>query len=165
MASWKYDQNQQHHGMDPVGYDADTQVYTYRDAQGNYYDTDEGSGRYGNLRQTYTATSTARQSGFNGEGVPAEVVANDWKMMKPFVLLITVVLLALLWYVNFGGSAPEWICQPGFEKYAIAKGDTCWGLAVARKTTVDGLIKANEGLECEKLQVGGFICIPELVKK
>ena len=146
--------------MDPVGYDADTQVYTYFDeSTGKYYDTDHG--RYGNLRHTYTA-STAPQSGFNGEGIPAEAVDHDWKMMKPFFLLVSVALLTLLWYVNSAGkpSPPVVQCGAGFEKYGIVRGDTCWDIAEARKTSVEKLTEVNEGLLCDKLVPGHAICVP-----
>jgi hypothetical protein len=37
-------------GMQRVGYDADTQTYSYRDADGSYWEGAEGA-RYGKLRQ------------------------------------------------------------------------------------------------------------------
>ncbi|GIZ47035.1 hypothetical protein CKM354_001013600 [Cercospora kikuchii] len=165
MASWRYDRDDdQHHEMNPVGYDADTQVYTYRDDQGNYYQTEEGTGRHGNLNYTHTSANVAPQSGFNGENIPAEAIENDWKMMKPFFLLVTVVLMTILWYINSGGSGkvPAITCGPGFEKYRIAQGDTCWGIAEKRKTSVEKLVEANSGIVCANLKVGKAICVPEV---
>ncbi|WPB06704.1 uncharacterized protein RHO25_011363 [Cercospora beticola] len=165
MASWRYDRDDdQHHGMNPVGYDADTQVYTYRDDQGNYYQTEEGTGRHGNLNYSHTSANVAPQSGFNGENIPAEAIENDWKMMKPFFLLVTVVLMTILWYVNSGGSnkVPAITCGPGLEKYKISQGDTCWGIAEARKTSVEKIVEVNDGIVCANLKIGKQICVPEV---
>ena len=40
-------------GMESVGYDADTEVYTYQDSDGYYYQSEPGV-RYGLLRPTGT---------------------------------------------------------------------------------------------------------------
>jgi hypothetical protein len=46
-------------GMERVGYDADTEVYTYQDEQGNYWQGEPGS-RYGELRRTGTRGAVNR---------------------------------------------------------------------------------------------------------
>jgi hypothetical protein len=88
--------------MEPVGYDADTNVYIYRDSSGSHCDTDQE-----NLHPTLAEASSAPGSGFNGEGIPAETINHDWNMMKPFFLLMAVVLLTLLWWVDAPSSPPS----------------------------------------------------------
>lgn len=46
-------------GMERVGYDADTEVYTYQDEQGNYWQGEPGT-RYGQLQRTGTRGAVNR---------------------------------------------------------------------------------------------------------
>lgn len=48
-------------GMERVGYDADTEVYTYQDSIGYYYQGEPGT-RYGLLRPTGTRSSRQQYS-------------------------------------------------------------------------------------------------------
>jgi hypothetical protein len=50
MLTIRKDEHRLPEGMQRVGYDADTQVYTYQDADGSYWEGAEGA-RYGNLRR------------------------------------------------------------------------------------------------------------------
>lgn len=51
-------------------------------------------------------------------------------------------------------------CPPGTTPYIIRAGDTCFRLAQLAGTTVQAIINANPGLNCNNLQIGQTICIP-----
>ncbi len=51
-------------------------------------------------------------------------------------------------------------CPPGTFPYTIRAGDTCFGLARRFNTTINAIIEANPGINCDNLQIGQIICIP-----
>ena len=55
-ADLDYDNDRLPHGMTRVGYDADTQIYTYRDSDGSYWEGPPGS-RYGTLYRVSKAAA------------------------------------------------------------------------------------------------------------
>ena len=50
---------------------------------------------------------------------------------------------------------------PGGVFYTIAAGDTLYGLAGRYNTTVEAIIRANPGIDPNRLYIGQRICIPE----
>lgn len=73
------DEARNHNGMTRVGYDADTQTYTYRDSNGKYFEGPPGA-TYGTLRPVGNATAstsgppppyTPREKETKPEGPPA----------------------------------------------------------------------------------------------
>ncbi|KAK1987482.1 LysM domain-containing protein [Colletotrichum cereale] len=168
------------HGMRRVGYDADTQVYTYQDADGSYWEGAPGQ-QYGQLMQVSGATSGPVEeaeydpfipgSGSNGGGGGSRqqqlwTEKKSWRQeMRPllnFFVIIGLFLLVLTWWLYRTPSetkvAPE--CGQQAVTYKIEKGNTCWAIATGQKISVEELVKANEGLDCDGLQVGSFICVP-----
>ncbi|OHF04698.1 LysM domain-containing protein [Colletotrichum orchidophilum] len=171
------------HGMRRVGYDADTQVYTYQDSDGSYWEGAPGA-QYGQLTQVSGASSAGAVAteeaepfmpGGSGSGLsrrPQQLwnERKGWRQeMKPllnFFVLIGLFLLVLTWWLYRTPTAEEQVAVPkcGAQAvpYKIEVGNTCWAIAEGQKMTIDDLIKANEGLDCDKLRPGTFICMPTL---
>jgi LysM repeat protein len=167
-------------GMQRIGYDADTQRYTFRDANGMLYESAPGS-RYGDLRPAssdvpqathYTPPEDIEQRNQSVEQNHREAV----RTMLPFALLIFVFLLVVFRVVNggfgFGGGSDKSLadqaaaqadtCHSG-SQLQVEKGDTCWAIAEDYGLTVDELlrIRGNDEVDCNRLRVGQGICVPE----
>jgi LysM repeat protein len=157
--------------MQRVGYDADTQRYTFRSTDGTLYHSAPGS-RYGDLTpaghdSTYTPEET--------EGRNQVVERNNReavRMMLPFALLVFASLL-VMFKVSNDGLGGGWLsaansheqivdCHQGSRQVQVEKGDTCWAVAERYGLGVEYLLKivGNEGIECERLQIGQGICVP-----
>jgi hypothetical protein len=155
-------------GMTRVGYDADTQVYTFQDADGSYWESAPGC-EYGQL---------TRVSGGDGRGTSedAEPFLPDYGASQPktswrhdmmpllnFGVLIGLALLLLFWYLHYTASEDPKpaACPEGMSAYTIHDGDTCWAIAKEFGSTVDQLVLDNPKLACDKLAVGSRICVPQ----
>ncbi|RMZ66547.1 peptidoglycan-binding domain [Pyrenophora seminiperda CCB06] len=86
-------------GFERLGYDADTQTYTFRDADGNLYESEPGN-RYGELRATgqrYSFDSEAEAEAQSMQQVRHELMENGnteaVRMMMPFALIVLVFLI------------------------------------------------------------------------
>lgn len=51
-------------------------------------------------------------------------------------------------------------CGPGTFSYVVRPGDTFYNLAIRYNTTVDAIMRANPGVDPNRLFVGQVICIP-----
>lgn len=91
--------------------------------------------------------------------------------MLPFALLVLVFLLLLFNFVNGGWSGGSGAddtreqvvhCGQGADKIQVQKGDSCWEIGERYRVGVEGLlgIEGNEGVECETLVAGSWICVP-----
>lgn len=147
-----------------IGYDSDTQIYTFEDTStGRLYESGPGN-RYGVLNPV-------------GETQPrdsAEIEAHNVqirkgnkeavRLMLPFALLVIVCLLLLFKFLYGGGGegAPIVKCGPDAVAVQIKAGDTCWKLATAHRMSVEGLLalQGNAGVDCERLRIGQGICVP-----
>ncbi|KAF2674081.1 hypothetical protein BT63DRAFT_473858 [Microthyrium microscopicum] len=145
-------------GMRRVGYDADTQTYTFQDEEGNFYEGAPGA-RYGTLYPTGTRGPKA---------VPDSVPDKDesWRYMAPFVLIICVFLLGVYLLLGGGriffGSKPSLHCAENQVLHSVVNGETCWSIATQRGMQVQELESMNTGLNCNKLQFGQELCIKEI---
>lgn len=152
--------------MTRVGYDADTQTYTYFDPSDNSYWEGEEGNQYGTLHRT-TGPNQPLPPSSSFEGVSKRAQYEDWRYLAPFGVIVVVVLLALFKFLNVA-SAPATLPQcagEGVEAYRIQRGDTCWELARGRGATVEEVEVANPGLECEALIPGTGICLPVSASK
>ncbi|KAH6663267.1 hypothetical protein F5X68DRAFT_225763 [Plectosphaerella plurivora] len=150
-------------GMERIGYDADTQTYTYRDSTGRTYEGAPGA-TYGHL-----SPSGGEDEPFMGEPGQHrplrgwEEERNSWRQawapLLNFFLLVGLFLLGVGWLLYGRSGAPTVECAEGDEAYKVAKGDTCWALAQARGMSVEDILKKNEGLDCDALPVGGLVCL------
>jgi hypothetical protein len=166
-------------GMQRIGYDADTERYTFRDADGNLYESAPGS-RFGELRPagheppqstSYTPPEDIEERNLVVDKGHREAV----RTMLPFALLIFVFLLVVFRVVNggfgFGGSEKILAdhdklqvldCHEGTHHIQVAKGDTCWAIAESRGLGVDELLElgGNENVDCDRLRIGQGVCVP-----
>ena len=139
--------------MQRVGYDADTQTYTYRDnSNGGLWEGEPGN-RYGELHRAGLRPPPSKP------GISARRRYEDWRYLLPFFVLVGVFLLLVFLLVDRGGEAAL-TCDSGWEAYRVVNGDTCWGIAEGRGVSVGRLEDANPGLECDYLEVGGRVCVP-----
>jgi LysM repeat protein len=79
--------------------------------------------------------------------------------MLPFALVVIVFLLLLFRFLD-SGSADVFVCAAHSHSYKVEMGDTCWAVAKRHGLEVDGLLKMNPGVECERLGVGRTLCVP-----
>lgn len=136
--------------MQRVGYDADSQTYTYRHNDGSLWEGEEGN-RYGVLHR-------AGQRPSQPTTISPRAKHEDWRYLAPWFVIVAVVLLLLFRYINSSTQAPL-ECGEGMENYVVAKGDSCWKIANDRGWSVEGLREANGGLDCEKLVPGDQLCV------
>ncbi|KAF1937810.1 hypothetical protein EJ02DRAFT_505768 [Clathrospora elynae] len=174
-------------GFERTGYDADTQIYTFRDAEGNTYESEHGN-RYGKLRpvglhlQRDSLSSSSSTSAEDNNREPSRSFAemlgsqdaeiknenrNAVRMMLPFALLVLVFLILLFKFVDrrdaddaFDGQIVD--CGQGSHQVQIKAGDTCWAIAQGCGLGVEELLGlgGNEGVDCGELRVGMGICVP-----
>ncbi|KAF7545359.1 hypothetical protein G7Z17_g9223 [Cylindrodendrum hubeiense] len=162
-------------GMSRVGYDADTQVYTFRDADGSYWESAPGN-QYGRLTKVsdgdgdHDDDDTAPFLLQQAQQAPSKL---SWRTeMRPllnFGVLIGLFLIGLFWFLHWAAkpahSEPAVKCAEGTSSYIIRNGDTCWDIADKNGLSVDDLVKTNIGLDCNDLGVNTVICLPTAPSK
>jgi LysM domain len=141
-------------GMTRVGYDADTQTYTYKDSDGSYWEGPAGA-RYGRLRRVDVQC----------EMQPLDIEQDrkrTWRYMKPFFVLCGLFLLAVFWFLNHASSAPIVAVSCGEDSFVhiVKSGESCWAIAERYGISLETIRQNNVGLDCDKLQVGQDICVP-----
>ncbi|KAI0191536.1 LysM domain-containing protein [Xylaria flabelliformis] len=180
MSRWsQYDTDEERlpEGMKRIGYDADTQTYTFRDADGSLWESASGN-RYGQLRRVASEppppsydeddeSSPAQPLTYGGPDGSGGRRASWRQEMMPLLnwfLLVGVFLLVVIWFISRAskGSPEEVVrsCDADATPYDIKAGDTCWAIAETGSISVDDLLKSNEDLDCDHLSVGETICVP-----
>lgn len=179
-------------GMQRIGYDADTQTYTFRDADGSTWEGPPGA-RYGSLTKIseppkpsnfenldieYESAdgpppyddSDAHQP-FLSEGTNRIYVDDkprNWRAelmpLLNFLLIVALFLMGVFWFLGFlaKGHSMEPACAEGGHRHRISMGETCWAIAEKHKIGLDALRDANEGVNCDMLRVGSTICVPSM---
>lgn len=172
--------------MTRIGYDADTQVYTYRDeTDGSIWEGAPGS-RYGQMHRVSGGPPASHDHGGDGTNNPppysdthhtgttyADYVDGgssqphrSWRQenmpLLNFFLIIGLFLLAVFYFmgVSFsGGGTTKPMCGEGQAEYEVRRGDTCWAIAETRGMSVQELTGLNPGVDCDKLGVGSVLCL------
>lgn len=146
-----------------MGYDADTQTYTYRDDEGAYYESEPGN-RYGEL---HPQGQRPQRSPEEVEARNMQLKKSNWesvRMMLPFALLVLVFLLLVFKFLSgkSGGEQLQVRCGEDMQTYRIAGGDTCYSVGQAHGLSVGELlaIEGNGPVDCAKLTPGQEICVP-----
>ncbi|PWI67818.1 hypothetical protein PCL_02739 [Purpureocillium lilacinum] len=159
-------------GMSRVGYDADTQVYTFQDADGSYWESAPGC-QYGQLTRVgdapaYGDDDTEPFLVSDGEQQQKHSSMSWRHEMMPllnFGVLIGLSLLLLFWYLHWTASSEQEKaqvkCGIDTEAYIVKVGDTCWGIADNRGISVPELLERNTGAVCNPLPVGSALCLPK----
>ncbi|USP78690.1 carbohydrate-binding module family 50 protein [Curvularia clavata] len=174
-------------GFERVGYDADTQIYSFRDSDGNMYESEPGN-RYGELRLVGSLSrqpSSDSIDSFDKRNThPAQTFDEIFeepgyalrkgnreavRMMMPFALIVLVFLILVFKLVyrsdgeSLTGPKESVSCHQGSHEIQIEQGDTCWAIAQARGITVEELLGlgGNENVDCDQLAVGKGICVPK----
>ena len=152
-------------GMTRVGYDADTQVYTFRDAaDGSYWESAPGC-QYGQLTRVGQGPPPPPPSSGGGyqpaDGYqPKPSWRHELRPLLNFGMIIGLFLIFVFWFLHWSTTEDKLVCGDGTTGYTIHSGDTCWAIAESRGVAVDDLLRLNEGLKCDKLQIGSQICVP-----
>ncbi|KAI0013556.1 carbohydrate-binding module family 50 protein [Xylariaceae sp. FL0662B] len=168
MGRWSHydtDEERLPEGMQRIGYDADTQTYTFRDADGSIWESAPGN-QYGPLFRV----STAHDDHDISQPVPHHTVPqpkNSWRReMMPLLnwfLLVGLFLLIVFWFIiSPTKRADPLTCGDQSTPYKIKSGDTCWAIAEDKGVSLEALMQENQGLNCDKLAVGGTICVPRV---
>ncbi|KAF2023708.1 hypothetical protein EK21DRAFT_80234 [Setomelanomma holmii] len=156
-------------GMERVGYDTDTERYTFRDTDGTLYESAPGS-RYGDIQPVGHRYAPSEVRTRN-----ARTYTDYWesiRMFMPFALMVLVFLLVMFKLVDMDwpGSGMTWAprkevlnCANGTTQVQIETGDTCWQIAENYGISVEELkaIGGNEGVKCDKLRILQGICVPD----
>jgi hypothetical protein len=150
-------------GMKRIGYDADTEIYTFEDtATGRIYESAPGN-RYGLLTPAGQPRDPAEIEAHNAEVKKGNKEAV--RLMLPFALLVLVFLLLVFRFLNGGSEAdgaPQVHCDQGNHAIQVQKGETCWEIGEAHGLAVEELLalEGNKDIDCDRLQVGQSICVP-----
>jgi hypothetical protein len=163
-------------GMTRVGYDADTQVYTFQDSDGSLWESAPGN-QYGQLTRVSGGAPDDDDTAPFLESDQQSYSRPSWRAelmpLLNFGVLVGLCLLALFWYLHVAAapsgepssdkSAPKITCADDAEAYSVTKGDSCWSIADGRGVSVDDIEQLNEGLDCQILRLGSYICVPQTV--
>lgn len=156
-------------GMTRVGYDADTQVYTFEDSDGSLWESAPGC-EYGQLYRVGATPNPDDTEPFpeSEQSYPQTSWRAELMPLLNFGLLIGLSLLLLFWYLHIASKSPETkeaivtkpSCPPESFLHTIQEGDTCWDLAQDRGITIDDVVKLNDGINCDRLLAGSKCCLP-----
>lgn len=155
-------------GMTRVGYDADTQVYTFQDADGSLWESAPGN-EYGQLTRVSEAPEPEDMEPFLMYEERQDRTSWRYEMgpMLNFGVIVGLSLLLLFWYLSWAGSpskdheVPALSCPERSSEYRIKGDDTCWDIAEALDVTVDDVLELNPKLDCGALMPGSRICLPD----
>jgi hypothetical protein len=151
--------------MQRIGYDADTQTYTFRDRDGTIYESESGN-RYGEL---WPAGRGPRRSAQQVQQHNAQIQRGNResiKMILPFALLVLAFLFLLFRYLGAAGThadlGEQVNCAQGDSPIQVVAKDTCYEIAKAHGLGVEELlaVEGNEMIDCDHLRVGQKICVP-----
>lgn len=158
-------------GMTRVGYDADTQVYTFQDSDGSLWESAPGN-QYGQLTKVSDGPDPDDYAAdtqpflISDESDSRSSWRREMGPMLNFFVIIGLSLLLLFWYLNWMSHGknvekPAIECPELSAAYTIKKGDTCWDIAETHSIKVDDILKANSDLDCDNLIPTTDICLPE----
>ncbi|KAF3760327.1 hypothetical protein M406DRAFT_52969 [Cryphonectria parasitica EP155] len=155
-------------GMVRVGYDADTEVYTFRDTDGSLWEGPPGC-RYGRL--TKVANPPKPPSDLTNIDVDGtSYAAKHWRAelmpLLNFFMILALFLVGLFWFLGWMTSSKATLsrCGPGSHAHQIQQGESCWDIAKMHGIDVPKLKEANGNINCDLLEVGGVVCVPAMPK-
>ncbi|KAK1246354.1 hypothetical protein MKX08_000156 [Trichoderma sp. CBMAI-0020] len=144
-------------GMTRVGYDADTQVYTFQDADGSYWESAPGS-QYGRLTRVGSGPADHGDDDSDSEPFLAGQAAqpkvswrHDMMPLLNFGVLVGLSLLVLFWFIGRKPAEEKLEVVTCEHSVTIQENDNCWDIAQAAGMSVDDILGMNTGLDCGKL--------------
>jgi len=143
-------------GTHRMAYNAATHLYTFRDANGTTWHSQDEQGQV--LEQNSNVDIA------NGVGHAEPTCFGDaetfrfWKLMGPWAIIVCVVLLLVFRFLPSGGQPLH--CNDGWKRYVVMRGDSCWSLAETHGLRVDELVYMNRPLDCDHLWAGSRLCLP-----
>lgn len=153
-------------GMTRVGYDADTQVYTFQDADGSYWESAPGS-QYGRLTRVGSGPADHGDDDSDSDPFLAGQAAaqpkvswrHDMMPLLNFGVLVGLSLLVLFWFIGRKPAEEKLEVVTCEHSVTIQENDNCWDIAQAAGMSVDEILGMNTGLDCGKLVIGHTICL------
>lgn len=156
-------------GMTRVGYDADTQTYTFRDADGSLWESAPGN-EYGRLTQVGASSYGNHQDDgddqpflLSNASRPQPSWRHDMMPLLNFGVIIGVFLLVLFTFMRWTTSSSSGSyakCPADTTPYTIRKDDTCWAIAQANDIDIKDILALNKNIHCEALVIASQICLP-----
>ncbi|KAH7322988.1 hypothetical protein B0I35DRAFT_476883 [Stachybotrys elegans] len=159
-------------GMRRVGYDSDTQVYTFQAEDGSYWESAPGC-EYGRLTRVGHEALTSDDDDIEASGLLGTASKTSWRHdlmpLLNFGLLLGVSLLLFFWYLHWAAGSSQIRpssamasprCPEGAASYIIQQGDTCWAIGQANHLDLDAIQASNPTIDCDKLIEGAEICLP-----
>ncbi|KAL1702124.1 hypothetical protein EV121DRAFT_210724 [Schizophyllum commune] len=184
MARWsQYDEDSHRlpEGMTRIGYDADTQRYTFRDSDGSIWQGPEGA-EYGEMTRVSDGTQgspdededveqglPSRSDGYSqlatdvnepvirGRGVNTDA----YRSLFPFFLIIAVFLLFIWKFILSPNIHETPSCPNGQREYIVEPGDSCYQISIAHGIPLDKFFELNPKVKCDKLYPGSAVCLPQ----
>lgn len=152
-------------GMTRVGYDADTQVYTFQDADGSYWESAPGS-QYGRLTRVGSGPADQDDDSDSDPFLAGQAAAqqkvswrHDMMPLLNFGVLVGLSLLVLFWFIGRKPAEEKVVVVTCEHSVVIKENDNCWDIAQAEGMSVDDIVRINTGLDCSKLVIGHTICL------
>ncbi|KIJ53805.1 carbohydrate-binding module family 50 protein [Sphaerobolus stellatus SS14] len=170
MGRWtQYDEDEYRlQGLKRVGYDADTQQYTFQSVRNStQVGTVAGSNEDDLEGQELTGTSDGYQRLPTENGIAPPYPRSAYRPLLPYALIIVVVLLFVFKYFGSWPTPPpphqSCMGSPDITPYTIVKGDTCWDIAQSHGIKLGDLKNEtiNPGLNCDNLRSGDMLCLPK----
>lgn len=174
----RYDSDEERlpEGMTRVGYDADTQITTFQDADGSYWESAPGNS-YGQLTRVGDGPASDNEE-MEHFLISDQSSKPSWRAelmpLLNFGVIVGLSLMLLFWYLHYAASsgssdkesadkepATEVSCPDGTTLYTVQDQDSCWSLGESRGISVSDVLHFNTGLDCETLQVNSRICLPQ----
>ncbi|KAI2623975.1 carbohydrate-binding module family 50 protein [Hypomontagnella submonticulosa] len=170
MSRWsQYDTDEERlpEGMQRIGYDADTQTYTFRDVHGDIWESAPGN-QYGQLYRVNTTlpsydddTHDATEPLHPNPNEPRPSWRHEMMPLLNWFLLVSLFLIFIFWFIGGATKRVEPIaCGDHSSPYNIQSGDNCWAIAEQHGVSLESLLHENPGIDCDKLAIGGTLCIP-----
>lgn len=184
MARWSHydtDEERLPAGMERIGYDADDETYTFRDADGSIWASAPGN-RYGPLTRISGPPAGAADDD-DDDDAPGETARDpflaaapktalsgppSWRQeMAPllsFFMLVGLFLLGVFWFLSQHRGpvpVPAPVCDGALSGHDVVRsGDTCWDIAQRYGIDLEAFVAGNKHLHCENLQPGTKYCVP-----
>jgi len=189
MGRWtQYDEDDYRlpEGMKRVGYDADTQRYTFQQGQNGGLYVGAPGARFGEMTRASAvpassqsvgnasheddleSSGTIRRDGYmplpagDANSIPDGSNNGAYRTLLPFFLIILVFLLLVIRLT--ATSSPHFTppppCPAESQPHEVKSRDSCWAISQEYGTSLEVLQGLNPKVDCKVLRSGQWVCVP-----